>query len=222
MNEQQAAQRAYDLMLAIERDERGNPFTLEDTIRSVILKDPGFSSHRNQALEVLYTLLGSGIGWCDGRLGDDVPNNYINMPPRPGWQGAWSESYGRTDSLDVMTAGTRPAWRVELEKQWDRENQERTAKAIATIESIDQRCQQYSPKPWSWYPISWYGCNLCAPADAQEDFLDGAIETASLILETEHEVGTRHWRDHFRTKRHAEEILSALLARKAAVTAGIG
>jgi hypothetical protein len=51
---------------------------------------------------------------------------------------------------------------------------------------------------------------------------DGAVETASLILETEHEVGTRHWRDHIRTKRHAEEMLSALLARKAALTPEIG
>ncbi len=202
------AQKAYDLMAKIERDKNGNPLTLEGTIRSIILKNPERTSYRDDALGVLYCVLGSGIGWQDGRLGDNSPNNYINMPPDAGGQGCWSRDFGMDESLKKMFVDCSDLMK-EFKCKLVREDEERVRKICETIDNIDKRCQEYRPTK-SWYPISWYACHLCAPADAQEDFFNGAIETAELILATEQPMGTKHWIEHQSTKQYAKDILRAL------------
>ena len=158
-----AAQKSYDLMAAIERDKNSNPLTLEGAIRSVILKNPGMVQYRDEALGIIYCVLGACIGWKDGRLGDESPNNYMNMPPAVGGQGCWSRDFGLDDSLKVIfdkNPETFGSFRARLERR--RGNEIDTI--LETIEKIDERCQQYQPKIRNWYPISWYACNLCVPA----------------------------------------------------------
>jgi hypothetical protein len=202
------AQKSYDMMKAIPRDNDGNPLTLEGAIRSIILKNP--VDYRDDALGTLYCVLGAAIGWSeDGRLRDRHRNNYMNMPPGPGGQGCWSHDFGMNESLDKMFEKFPDLGKV-VRKNLEKKHEEELIQIYDTIDNIDARCQQYSPKP-SWYPISWYGCNLCCPSNAQEDFFRGAIETANLIIATEPDMGTRHWIDHQRTKSYAEEILSALM-----------
>ncbi len=208
MSATDAAEKAYELIRAIPRDGRGNPLTLEGTIRSVILKHPGMFKYRDDVLGILYCVLGTGIRWLGGRLGDVNPNGYTNPPPEAGGQGVWSLDHGFDDSLKSMGAAGE-AMRERLKQRHAGELQA----AIETIESIDERCQQLRPDGKSWYPISWYACNLCAPEGAQADFRDGAIETATLIVNATPEPGTQRWLIHQRTKRVAGEILSVLLAR---------
>ena len=209
---EQACKLAYEGMAAIPRDEHGNPLTLDGVIRAVILKNPNFAKYRDHALGVIYTVLGGCIGWHDGRLGDRTPNNYMNMPPGVGYQGCWSTDHGMSESLEELFEN-RPAERKEWEDRWQTEENARQQEIIRTIVDIDNRVQQYSPKPTSWYPILWYACNLCAPKDAQQDFFDGAIETCTLIVEAKPALCTQEWRTHLRTKKYAEEILSALMMR---------
>jgi hypothetical protein len=210
----ETSQKAYDLMAQIERDERGNPFTLEDTIRCIILKNPEMAPYRDDALGILYTLLGGGIRWHDGRLGDNSPNNYINMPPAAGGQGCWSHEFGFDESL-LKILGNSQELLNGYKTEWTLKQEARKSRIIETVENIDERCQQYSPPKYKyWYPISWYGCNLCVPHDAQEDFRDGAIETLNLILNAECEMGTKDWMNQQRTKKYAEEILEALMVAK--------
>lgn len=209
-----AAQRAYDLMAEIARDKAGNPLTLEGTIRSVILKSPEQIQYRDDALGIMYCVLGSGIGWQNGRLGDRTPNNYINMPPRVGGQGCWSLRFGQDESLATMIGTSEDSRELlaKLKRSASRRHERRMGVAIQTIREIDQRCQQYNPCEVSWYTISWGGCHLCAPRDAQEDFYDGAIETATLILNAQPTLGTERWIVHQRTKQYAKEILETLEA----------
>lgn len=203
-----AAARAFDLMKAIPRDKHGNPLTCEGVIRSILLKNPNFG-YRDHALEVMYCLLGSGVDWNSaGRLADSSPNNYMNMPPQAGGQGIWSCSFGRTDSFETMKLPQ------EIQDEITRKSDAELADAIQTVVLIDERCQSYDPKTESnWYPISWYGCNLCAPFNAQDDFLSGAIETATLIVNATPERCTKHWLDHQRTKTYATDVLAALCSR---------
>lgn len=101
---QKAAQQARELMLAIERDDKGNPVTLEGAVRSVMLKSPDFTPYRDDALNVLYCVLGARIEWSNsGRLYDVSPNNYMNLPPDT-YFGIWSE-HGRKESLGILTSG---------------------------------------------------------------------------------------------------------------------
>jgi len=214
--EAEAAKKAYQLMSKIERDDESNPLTLEGVIRSVILKSPGMFQYRDDALGIVYCTLGTGISWIDGRLGDHTPNNYMNMPPQVGGQGCWSHEFGMDESFKAMS-GDSPEMQKAMEKiraSLREEHAQKVKAIITTVDEIDKRCQEYRPKEMSWYPISWYACNLCAPIDAQEDFVDGAIETATLICNANPTPGTKRWVVHQRTKQYAHEILQTLMARE--------
>lgn len=208
--EEKYAQKAYDLMAEIERDEESNPLTCDGVIRSIILKNPEMVQYRDSALCTMYCLLGSGVGWRDGRIGDASPNNYINMPPAAGGQGCWSRDFGRDDSLKRIFANASEELK-EYKQELEVEEAIRMKGIYDTIDTIDERVQQYNPHPMSWYPISWYACNLCAPDNAQEDFFNAAIETLHLILDASYEVCTKRWIDFNRTKPYAEQILKALM-----------
>ena len=205
---QEAAQLSYELMRQIPRDAAGNPLTLEGCVRSILLKSPNLCAYRDDALGILYCVLGAGIGWHEGRLVDCTPNNYMNMPPQVGGQGIWASDFGLEESCEIM--GVSAVVRQLL----CRGEESRQARAIQVVMDIDRRCQVYGPEP-SWYPISWYACNLCVPREAQADFVAGAIETCQCILATTPQPGTQRWIVHQRTKGYAEEILLVLQARGA-------
>lgn len=200
---------AYELMSGIPRDERGNPLTLEGAIRAVMLKNPDSTRYRDSALETIYCVLGSAIDWIDGRLGDSTPNNYMNMPPEAGGQGIWSRCFGMDESMGEMFGKNKKVRKkvegIVLESLYSELRQ-----AFKTIELIDKRCQQYGGFEKGVYPISWYGCNLCAPSGAQKDFFNGAIETATIITNLDIPIGTEAWMVHQRTKTYASQILEVL------------
>lgn len=197
-------------MEAIPRDERGNPLTLEGVIKSMMLKGPDMMPHRDHALNLLYCTLGTGIDWTtDGRLGDRLPNNYINMPPDAGGQGCWSRDFGLDDSLKRIFKG-KPKLLKEFETGMRRDRDKEFIAIFETIDNIDKRCKTYSKKRTSWYPISWYHCHLCVPADAQEDFRAGAIETINLILKTKAPPNTKNAIRLKDSQKVAKEMLAAL------------
>lgn len=214
MNGKEAAELAFREIKAIRRDKDGNPLTLEGAIRSMILKTPEMAQWRDDALNIMYCVLGSGIDWNKkGRLADSSRNNYMNPPPEAGGQGVWSEDFGMDESLAQMNAPD------ELVASLHAGKVRRLNEAIEVIRDIDQRCKTYRPNRKSWYPISWYGCNLCAPDHAQDDFFWGAVETAKLIAQTEinPDLGD-HYFQQIRTKNTAAEIFGVLEARARKVT----
>lgn len=211
---QEAAHKARTMMLEIERDKNGNPVTLEGVVRSMILKSPDYCQYRDDALNTIYCVLGSGIDWNKhGRLGDCSPNNYMNMPPDTCY-GPWSDEFGRADSLKDMTSGLSKDFKKKIIDRAIKDDNRRLDKSIVVINEIDERCETYRPNRTSWYPISWYSCHLCVPVNAQEDFLHGAIETAALIVASEDfyppmdRIGSHH-----RTVNFAKGILPILKMR---------
>lgn len=206
----QAAQKAYDLMKAIPRNKNGNPKTLEGVIRSVILKSPDCLQYRDDALNLIYCTLGTGIDWDEqDRLGDITLNNYINMPPNTGGQGVWSQDFGQNDVFKSLGK-----WADDIKQKIIADDNTRMTKAIQVVDEIDIRVNRYRKNRQSWYPISWYSCHLCCPKNVQTDFLDGAIETITLILDTEPDFHTEQWLRHEKTKRIAEHMKMLLLAQK--------
>lgn len=201
------AQKSFDLMKAIPRDKKDNPLTLEGAIKSVILKSPGMIQYRDDALGILYCTLGGGISWIDGRLGDHTPNNYMNMPPAAGGQGCWSRDFGMDEAFDFMEL--LPSMRGLISTRADNE----LRKAMITVLEIDKRCQEYRKDFGFMYPVSWYRCNLSVPPNAQEDFLLGALETATLICNRKPPLGTEEWITHHKTLSYAQEILEILKDR---------
>lgn len=205
-----AAKKAFNLMKAIPRDKDGNPLTLDDTIRSVILKSPDNFKYRDDALDIIYCVLGTGIGWNEhGRLGDRTPNNYINTPPNAGGQGIWSKDFGLDEVFDNL--GT---WSKKIKKEIIADQNTRLAKAIQVIDEIDIRVHRYRRNRESWFPISWYSCHLCCPENVQVDFLDGALETISLIIDTNPDLNTDKWFKQENNKMVAEHMKILLLAQK--------
>lgn len=211
-----AARKAYKLMGAIERDDKGNPTTLEGCVRSLILKNPDTIQWRDQALELLYCVLGTGIEWNrHGRLADVIPNGYMNMPPRAGGQGVWSLSYGREDDVVRMLKGATGKQKAALKRaieSIEEEDLEVLDQAADVVDDIDRRCVTYN-NGVSWYPLSWYECRLCVPGKAQADFVDGAIQTAKLILATYVPGWTQEWLTQQKNKRYAKQMLRLLTAR---------
>ena len=214
---QEAAQHARELMLAIERDDKGNPLTLEGAIRSVILKSPDFTPYRDDALNVLYCVLGVGIEWSnEGRLYDVSPNNYMNLPPDT-YYGIWSE-LGRSESLDMLTSGLPDPISRRITSNMLAREEERLNAAIEVVESIDTRANLYRPHRSSWYPISWYACRLCVPENVQPDYLAGALEMATLLADFDPIAVERgpmsiDLRDALHTRRFAQDILPVLKER---------
>lgn len=204
MTRKSYAQFAWDEMEKIERID-GCPATLEGAIRHVMLKNPLMVRWRTGALDLLYCILGTGIDWHEGRLHDNNSNNYLNMPAGVGGQGCWSRDFGMTEAFGSM--GVLP----DMQKMVRERHARDFAKIMEVLDNVDSRCQEYDPSP-RWYPISWYGCRLCAPEGAQQDFRDGALETLKLILSQEPQRGTKQWLEHQRTKAYAEEILIVLEA----------
>lgn len=203
----------YKLMQAIDRDSNGNPLTLEGAIRSMILKHPNITQYRDDALSTLYCVLGAGIDWNEaGRLGDSSPNNYMNMPPDNWSCGAteWPE-FGMDDSLGRMLGKDSPLYE-EMRSNLEVKYLSDIRAAETTVLDIDKRCQTYRTVKW-WYPFSWFGSNLCAPENAQEDFFMGALETIELIRKFDPQHGTERWIQHQRTKRYANEVRDVLLAK---------
>lgn len=206
----QAAQKAYDLMKAIPRNKDGNPRTLENVIRSIMLKSPDSFQYRDDALNLIYCTLGTGIEWNkQGRLVDAMPNNYINIPPDVDGCGIWSQDFGLNDTFKSLGK-----WADDIKQKIITEHDARIVKAIQTIDEIDIRVNRYRKNRQSWYPISWYSCHLCCPENVQADFLDGALETIVLILDTEPDFNTEQWLKHEKTKRVAEHMKMLLLAQK--------
>ena len=212
---ERAASKARRLLLEIERDENNNPTTLEGVVRSMILKSPDMIGWRDDALNVLYCVLGSGIEWDEhGRLADTSPNNYMNLPPDIHY-GPWSEDFGFKDSFASVIEGLP----VELQDRMrddQRMRMERDLKnSIAVVTNIDVCCQTYRPNRIQWYPISWYACHLCVPVNVQQDFLDGAIEIAALISNWRVPLDGKHYWSSFKTVEFCKAILPILLQRKA-------
>ena len=211
-----AADKAFRLMAEIERDAKGNPVTLDGCIRALILKNPDTIQWRDQALDLLYCTLGTGIKWNRyGRLGDAMPNNYMNMPPKAGGQGIWSRDFGKSDTLAKMINGLTVKQRTQIERaaaEIEKDYQEDLTLATKTIEDIDRRCQTCKGEI-NWYPLYWYECNLCVPAKAQNDFMEGALETVCLILDTQIPERTQEWIRLQHNKRYAGQMLKLLQAR---------
>lgn len=202
---QQAAKRAYDMMLKIPRDKEKNPLSLDGAIRSMILKCPDYVQWRDDALNIMYCVLGTGISWNeDGRLADRQPNNYMNPPPAAGGQGVWSNDFGLDDTFGDMKLPQ------DIQDSIKRKNEQEVRNAIQVVNEIETRCREYRPARQRWYPISWYSCHLCAPINAQEDFFLGAVETASLIAGFEPKFEDNYWFESVRTQNYAKEILSLL------------
>ena len=214
---QQVAAIARELMLAIERDEHGSPITLEGAIRAVILKSPDMIAYRDEALNTLYCVLGAGIEWDrkTGRLTDNCPNNYMNIPPDT-YYGPWSD-HGREESWADLLSGLSDESAISFGESLEASERRDLDKAIATIENIDERCATYRTKKMSWYPLSWYANRLCVPENAQLDWLDGAIETSSLIASLEPSlvfpVGGVSYSSQLQTQRLAMKILPILKQR---------
>lgn len=214
---QEAAQHARELMLKIDRDDKGNPLTLEGAIRSMILKSPDFTPYRDDALDVMYCVLGAGIEWSnEGRLYDVSPNNYMNLPPDTHY-GMWSD-YGRNESLDMLVSGLPSPVSRQITSNMLAREEARLDKAIETIDNIDQRVNLYRQNRTFWYPISWYACRLCVPKNVQPDYLLGALETATLIsaldpIQIKQAPGSLDLRSALRTRQFATDILPILIKR---------
>ncbi len=209
MNKNSLAVKAFGLMKKIERTKEGCPTTLDGCIRHLILKSPSMIQYRDDALNILYCILGSGISWRDGRLSDDSPNNYLNMPPAAGGQGCWSRDFGMAETFDFMAL--HKVFRTEI---IDRQMAD-LRDIILTIEEVDERQVTYRKElNYKFYPISWYACHLCVPHNVKKDFYDGAVETIDLILKSKPERGTERWLDCHKTKTCVDEILIALKAHK--------
>lgn len=209
---QKAAQHARKLLLEIKRDKEGNPLTLEGCIRSMILKSPDSIKYRDDALNIMYCVLGAGIDWKDGRLTDYSSNNYMNLPPDT-YYGIWSRDFGKTESLTKMVGCLPKVVRSRIEKDFKNREEKQLNDAILTVEEINERCKTYRPNRGKWYPISWYGCNLCAPVNAQDDFLDGAVEIASLISLSEVDFYCSHIEQQYNTIQFAKSVLEILKIR---------
>lgn len=209
---------AYEMMEAIPRDEDGCPLTLEGAIRSMILKSPDSICYRDDALNTMYCVLGSGIGWSkDGRITDLQPNNYMNMPPDSYSSFVWCRDHGVSETLDQLGANSDVAERIREELV-----EKPLRRAVETVKDIDNRCISYNPVRDSFYPVSLYHTNLAAPENAQHDFLAGAVETCCLLKLYQPDFGDRNYRHYIRSRSIAEEFLPVLTERlKNAEPAGI-
>jgi len=210
---QKFAKHARKLLLKIDRDKDNNPITLEGAIRSMILKSPDFTQYRDDALNMMYCVLGAGIDWnVKGRLADNCPNNYMNLPPDI-YYGAWSRDFGEEESLAKMLKTLPKNIVKKFRQDIEEKEQKQLNKAITTVKEINKRCKTYRPNRKFWYPISWYACRLCAPANAQQDFLNGALETAALISISKIDYEGSNFREHIRTIEFAKGILPILQER---------
>jgi hypothetical protein len=206
----QAAEKSYNLMKSISRDKDGNLKTLEGVIRSIMLKSPDNFQYRDDALNLIYCTLGTGIEWNEwGCLGDSIPNNYINMSPDIGSQGIWSQDFGQDDVFNNLGK-----WADDIKQRIIEDQDASMIKAIQVIDEIDIRIKLYRKIRQSWYPISWYNCHLCCPENVQTDFLDGALETIGAILDIKPDFNTEDWIKHEKNKRVARHMKMLLLEQK--------
>lgn len=212
--------KSRDLMLDIPREKNGCPLTLEGAVRSLILKHPDMMRYRDQALDMLYCVLGSGLGWDNnGRVSDNQPNNWMSIPPDSSC-GVWADGFGKDESLEDLVSGLSTGAERRIRSDVEERHTRLITAAISTVEEIDVRCITYSPKPMRWYPMSWYACRLCAPDNAQRDFLEGALETAALIANTPpNYLSTDYYSYDRHTHQFAKEILPILKERVALLPA---
>ena len=206
---QRYAQKAYDLMAEIPRDEYGNPLTFEGAIKSAMLKSPDRLPYRDDVLNLLFCEIGTGVVWSDKRLVEVFPDNYMNMPTQVRGQICWLKDLGIDDEIERKLEEIKK-YLPEFESELVEERKKEFTGMFEVIDSIDERCKTYRGRTSWGYVEEEASCLLCAPTDAQEDFKQGAIETINLILKTE--PGSKAKAMDIKELKHKKKIAKRILS----------
>jgi len=210
----ESAKKAYKLLQEIERKDK-SPKTLNGCIKNILLKHSNMCQYRDDALFMLYTVLGTGIDWKDGRLFSNSPNSYLNMPPDDWSCFPGKTPHGMEETLEQICGKDDPSNELyqEMKESMMGYHRKEILNLIEVVDNIDIRVNSYSPKVsnrW-WYPVSWYACHLLPPKDAQKDFVLGAYETCHLIIDQQElPRGTKTWIEQSNNKEQVKQILEVL------------
>jgi len=165
---------------------------LEEAIHKLIYHYPDSTLNRTHALQLLYVIIGTGLEWIDGEIQDSHEENYLNSPRKDPFHN-FEDSMKAHELPDNFNKEAREIMEVIVRQSVDKHNKQ----VKDTLDNINQRCKE-SPIQ-VFYPMNLYGgkslkellyyYKIFPPKDVKPDWLDGAIETCNLILQTDPSVG---------------------------------
>lgn len=169
---------------------------LETAVRRLIQKHPIMHPYRANALETLYCLLGSGLDWgTDGTI-VDCPNNYLD-PKETDLQQAqrkikeYKKSLTECIRLDFVGDGIskkNKAFMVLMDREFlqnsirYQEDNLKTSRKV--LKSWKTRAKNVTNTRNKVYPLSDLSNFTTMPDNVQDDWKQGGIEFAHIVLKT--------------------------------------
>lgn len=156
----------------------------EQQIWRLVYYHPTFIRNRTFALDMLFCTIGTGLDWKDGKIVDEIEDNYLT---------AQKQDIHNLDAEIYKKAYTNTFWedghfydrlRASDVKRMREYNYQMNCIAEYTLKNIEKAVTVSLP-PKSFYPIGQYSNLMTVPKNVKPDWLALAIETCDLILATD-------------------------------------
>jgi hypothetical protein len=149
---------------------------LENTIRSMILKNPTLVGNRAEALDALFCVIGTGLKWKNGEIVNKTKDGYIGKTNIKMADAINAQIEGYEKTRSCLSGATKIHTDEILESliKRDVEKIKRTWKNIRTL------CHNTTIS--HFYPICEFSYLVDSPSDVKDDWLLGMQETANLVI----------------------------------------
>ena len=156
----------------------------EKQIWRLVYYHPTFIRNRAFALDMLFCVIGTGLDWKDGKIVDEIEDNYLTTKKQDIYnldREIYKKAYTNTFHKPGLFTDELKAWNIRVMKEYNYQN---NCIAEYTLKNIEKAVTVSLP-PKSFYPICQYSKLMTVPKNVKPDWLSLAIETCDLILATD-------------------------------------
>ncbi|KKL76224.1 hypothetical protein LCGC14_2047020 [marine sediment metagenome] len=156
----------------------------EQQIWHLVYYHPTFIRNRTFALDMLFCTIGTGLDWKDGKIVDEVEDNYLTAKKQDIYNldhEIYKKAYMNTLFKPGMMRDDLKARDIRTMKEF---NYQDGCIAEYTLKHIEKAVTVALP-PKSFYPLGSYSNLMTVPKNVKPDWLSLAIETCDLILVTD-------------------------------------
>ena len=156
----------------------------EQQIWRLVYYHPTFIRNRTFALDMLFCTIGTGLDWKDGKIVDEIEDNYLTAQKQDIYnldREIYKKAYTNTLHKPGLFTDSLKMWNIRIMREYNYQN---NCIAEYTLKNIEKAVTVSLP-PKSFYPIGQYSNLMTVPKNVKPDWLSLAIETCDLILATD-------------------------------------
>lgn len=156
----------------------------EQQIWRLVYYHPTFIRNRTFALDMLFCTIGTGLDWKDGKIVDEIEDNYLTAHKQDIYnldREIYKKAYTNTFYKSGLYYDRLRMWDIRVMREYNYQN---NCIAEYTLKNIEKAVTVSLP-PKSFYPVGMSSNLMTVPKNVKPDWLSLAIETCDLILATD-------------------------------------